>query len=1215
MWNNLADEIKEILYPGTESYHDVLKLAQEYETGFGRGALHKFLRERVRNDDFEPVKAHIRLLKLPWRDVFTTNWDTLLERTAERIAERPYSVIRDKSEIPLLGQPRIVKLHGSLPAHFPLIFTEEDYRTYPRKFASFVNTVQQAMMETVFCLIGFSGNDPNFLQWSGWVRDNLGDAAPKIYLAGWLDLSVHRRRMLEGLGVVPIDLARHPQAAQWPEMQRDQYATEWILETLERGEPYNLAKWPAPPERRRDDIPDYLHPVIESYSNVPVTQPDPFWQSGEMSIEQLVGKVREVIDAWAHNRKMYPDWLVCPTNRRFSWDTDLWERHILAVLDHVKGWERLPFIRELTWRREIQLEPIDASLESAAGDVLESVDCVIRAIDGVPVPDADWSALRTAWVEVGLALLTAARLNCNQTLFMQRLEALRPFEHDSANVGHRIHHEQCLLAIYSSDFGRLNELMDTWDLENADSAWMLRKSALLSEAGRIEESRVLIENTLESTRSAQAGNQDIANASRESWALASTVNDENRREVFRRWDELALLNCNAWTEKEAIERALGNSIERQKAPSFELGVIHSVGTSISGEGTRRINDAFRAIRLLEVAGLPLTNNPPMGNVSLPTSMVSVTKLSVPDILASSAPELAIRLVLRFCKYDQDDSLNLVLSRSRIAALTSESAEALADVCIGLIAYAMPRLTEQDGRILGAWVEKMRVALEVLSRLALRTEPSKIEEILDVGLNYYRTPGVSNHTMLARPASNLLERSWHALPRELQTERALDMLGAPISGMEGFSAGREFVDPGRLVSDFCIEGSRTKENHFKFDEVVGHLVRALNDDDKDVRAQAVMRLVPMAESACLTESESLEIANALWGNRDPIHESPNGDFIPHWVYFILPSLKFEEVDTSFRRRWLTDTGNSQGDLAYSGMVICQVGLAIDASRDQGFPFALSSDEEDHLTECVMRIVDGLIVGTWHSQGVNPSSIIDGMRAVITNIKLAEDVAEDIFLKSEHMTSMQNNGRLGGSLLGARFVHDLMTAVKYAVVPGLLKALPDRFDDIVSQLRTGMASSDESEVHRAMWALDSWMVESARGLLSDTPPPSDLIREIGTTIATRRKAALPNALISAKLIFEEGSEDFQEMIGRWVVRGLDSLASELIYERIHADEMGNRSEFGDDLPTLRLLCVQLAVAMKESELGRESAVARWLEMGSNDPLPEVRNALELSESQQH
>ncbi|WP_408649571.1 SIR2 family protein [Acinetobacter baumannii] len=44
--------------------------------------------------------------------------------------------------------PRIIKLHGTVPAHIPFIFTEEDYRTYPKKFAPFVNTVQQIMMNS-----------------------------------------------------------------------------------------------------------------------------------------------------------------------------------------------------------------------------------------------------------------------------------------------------------------------------------------------------------------------------------------------------------------------------------------------------------------------------------------------------------------------------------------------------------------------------------------------------------------------------------------------------------------------------------------------------------------------------------------------------------------------------------------------------------------------------------------------------------------------------------------------------------------------------------------------------------------------------------------------------------------------------------------------------------------------------------------------------------
>ena len=115
-----------------------LSLAQEYKAAFGRADLHGFLRNSIRDDEFKPGPMHERLLRLPWRDVFTTNWDTLLESAGPRVTERSYSVMRSTDEIPLTSRPRIVKLHGSVDAHFPLILTEEDYRTYPaRKHSGF----------------------------------------------------------------------------------------------------------------------------------------------------------------------------------------------------------------------------------------------------------------------------------------------------------------------------------------------------------------------------------------------------------------------------------------------------------------------------------------------------------------------------------------------------------------------------------------------------------------------------------------------------------------------------------------------------------------------------------------------------------------------------------------------------------------------------------------------------------------------------------------------------------------------------------------------------------------------------------------------------------------------------------------------------------------------------------------------------------------------
>ena len=286
LWQDIATEIFNTLYPdertdgrdgesvGALSADNALRLAQEYETAFGQSELYRLLGQLVRNDDFTPGKMHERLLRLPWRDVFTTNWDTLLERAAFDVGEPKYTLVQNIKQLPIVTQPRIIKLHGSFPSEFPLISTEEDYRTYPIKFAPFVNTVQQAMMETVFLLIGFSGDDPNFLKWSGWVRDNLGKAAPRLYLAGWLNLSRHRRSMLEHRGVIAIDLANHPKASTWPRHRQHQYAAEWLLLTLEPSGLYDETTWPSPPAQEQTPVPDYLEPVGRVIPDVPKKELD-----------------------------------------------------------------------------------------------------------------------------------------------------------------------------------------------------------------------------------------------------------------------------------------------------------------------------------------------------------------------------------------------------------------------------------------------------------------------------------------------------------------------------------------------------------------------------------------------------------------------------------------------------------------------------------------------------------------------------------------------------------------------------------------------------------------------------------------------------------------------------------------------------------------------------------------------------------------------------
>ena len=161
---------------------------------------------------------------------------------------------------------------------------------------------------------------------------------------------------------------------------------------------------------------------------------------------------------------------------------------------------------------------------------------------------------------------------------------------------------------------------------------------------------------------------------------------------------------------------------QDEAPSFDVGVRRGTRVRFSNLSRSRLIAAYRAIRLLEVAGVPPVNNPGR-DTDLPMSMVSDLLTLAADELVTTNPKLSIRLVLRICTYDKDKMLQRVLSRTHLARLPGETVAEIAQLCMGVIKYALPRLFMSDEPPSGiSWVERMRVALEVLSRLVLRPSP-------------------------------------------------------------------------------------------------------------------------------------------------------------------------------------------------------------------------------------------------------------------------------------------------------------------------------------------------------------------------------------------------------------------------------------------------------------------------------------------------------------
>lgn len=161
----------------------------------------------VINDD--DLYLHYQLLNGNWLNIYTTNYDNLLELASVRRG-KDYKVITHRNDFPgSIRNRNIIKLHGSIidprtdvisqsfdrQEDIRYVISKTDYEQYASKHDAFCNVIKVNLLQGSFCLIGFSGTDPNFLKWVEWLK-NIIDATllnqakekicPSVYI---IDLS------------------------------------------------------------------------------------------------------------------------------------------------------------------------------------------------------------------------------------------------------------------------------------------------------------------------------------------------------------------------------------------------------------------------------------------------------------------------------------------------------------------------------------------------------------------------------------------------------------------------------------------------------------------------------------------------------------------------------------------------------------------------------------------------------------------------------------------------------------------------------------------------------------------------------------------------------------------------------------------------------------------------------------------------------------------
>ena len=649
LWSDFSRIMGESLYQGSkDATSDPLRLAQEYKATLGSTALDSLIYDLVRDEEWLPGQLHSRLVSLPWTDILTTNWDTLLERAA-RVTDREetYDAVTTIGDIPRTRSPRIVKVHGSMPSNRPFIFTEEDYRTYPRDFAPFVNLVQQVLMENELCLIGFSGDDPNFLQWSGWIRDQLGDSARRIYLVGVLNLAPSHRKYLEARKVIPIDLA--PTVDEADAEERHGMASGLFLDFLHNSRPKPAWQWLSKAGSIRS----------QQLLGMSINQSE--------SIALVVG-FKELISDWRREREVYPGWLVCPSTDRTRLRDEIGNaEHLLRrAWEHLQNSERAAALYEMVWRLDLAFFPLSEWFRGVLADSVENSGSALN---------------RQQRLEIARILLRVSREERSLPLFDRCIAFLQNKMQgsDKQIVVAAIAYEQSLWARDQLDYPALVRLVPT--IIGDDPAWKIRRAALHYELGEFDKATALVIESREEIRerlfkrpeidlehfldlrgpSSSLALPDLILCNHRMTIRSDTSNERYSRNKCLPWDELDELDRKV--AEEFRDRMEGMQHER---PGFEAGTYRETVRLFSSSGWA-VHDTQR---LTDIIGLPTA----VGSMDVMRS-----RFSRAIELASSYDELGMMRAIRILGGSSDKSIENIFSRIAVARMPVATIEKLLDV--------------------------------------------------------------------------------------------------------------------------------------------------------------------------------------------------------------------------------------------------------------------------------------------------------------------------------------------------------------------------------------------------------------------------------------------------------------------------------------------------------------------------------------------------------
>ena len=854
LWGDLSKVLSGELK--SSSFADPLRLAEEYCAYFGKQALHDLVKNEINDVAWTPGEQYKELLGLPWSEVLTTNWDTLLERASLEVHQPVYNIVVRQEDLSSARSPRIVKLHGTVGITDDLVFTQEDYRKYPQRHAAFVNFARQVFIENELCLIGFSGDDPNFLQWAGWVRDQLTVHARRIYLVGALNLTAAKRKYLESLNVAPIDLGDLVAEYDDHDLKHSIAVGEFLL-ALQSLKPKQAWEW-SPSDLQQNNRSG------EGFEKV---------NSDPVCAARLLESYIPVLEA---DRKSYPGWLVCPSKQRWELQTQIRAPFPTPMRIAEMGVEsRHKLLYEISWRYGVTYEAIPSWLVQELLKICDpATPCVLTKKQQMEV--ALVLLKNTRWMDASESETIDSIVTCTLETHVKHWP-----ESEQELVYHK-----AIVARDRFDYPLLESLVER--IRAHDPVWRLRKASLLSELGRFEEGGSLIAEAhrllLDQYRNDR---NSIFVFSRLAWAhwLSRAVDMWRPGVPFNAFPSVYQESkCNPWDHiehiKDQVSKALDRQVKQQGVePLFEPGRYKDNSRTVS------FNNELHPLLLLEgiscSAGIPLRWDGVSFLVESGGRLAEVEELDGVHRFS---------LAIRAASTETSDVLKRVFSRTNIAKLSQEEINYLRGQCTQAITYWCTVLA--NGRNISDIyaIGRLRIFIEVLARVSVRVTPDQAKSIFIFGASLGKNTRL-HHVWLFDALRNLLNYTLKSIPESAHYELLAEALMFPLQCEIKYKDHPEWPNP--IVR---IPGVRPQNAALdrRIDEIIDLVAPCSR-----LSAPALLRLLPLIRGDFLSESERRKIANKVWGDA-PAYQSLPETGLLKYLLLELPSQDEKEVSCIVRR---------------------------------------------------------------------------------------------------------------------------------------------------------------------------------------------------------------------------------------------------------------------------------------------------------------------------